>query len=226
MSRLPIRGRLTGAFAIAMVLVLVGAGLFVYLRLRVDLNDGVNAALRTRADAVVALRQRSRATLRQTGGGALAEADQSFAQLLDARGRVVDASGGAREPVLTPVQAARVAHGGTVHLERHELGIEGTVRVLARPISDPGGSAVVAVGQSLDDRNQALSGLVTSFLVGGPVAVLLASIVGYWLASTGLAPVEAMRRRAEQVSLGGGHERLPLPDAAGGCQIFCVGAYG
>jgi two-component system, OmpR family, sensor kinase len=93
-------------------------------------------------------------------------------------------------------------------------GIEGTARVQAGP-ADPGGPAgsVFAVGRSLDDRDETLSGVVASFAVGGPVAVLLASLLGYLLATAGLRPVEAMRRRAGEVSLSRAGERLPLPAA-------------
>jgi two-component system, OmpR family, sensor kinase len=45
------------------------------------------------------------------------------------------------------------------------------------------------------------------------VAVLLASVFGYLLASAGLRPVEAMRRRAREISLEQPGERLPLPAA-------------
>ncbi len=69
------------------------------------------------------------------------------------------------------------------------------------------------VGQSLDDRDETLAGLVTSFAVGGPIAVLIASLVGYALAAAGLRPIEAMRRRAGEISLGDDDDRLPLPAA-------------
>ena len=72
---------------------------------------------------------------------------------------------------------------------------------------------VVVAGQSLDDRDETLAGVVTSFAIGGPIAVALASLLGYGLATAGLRPVEAMRRRARQVSLASGDERLPLPKA-------------
>jgi signal transduction histidine kinase len=75
------------------------------------------------------------------------------------------------------------------------------------------GGSVVAVGQSLQDRDDTLSNVVASFAIGGPIAVILASLLGYALASAGLRPVEAMRRRAQEVSLAGGDERLPLPAA-------------
>ncbi|HEY3020730.1 MAG TPA: ATP-binding protein, partial [Solirubrobacteraceae bacterium] len=72
---------------------------------------------------------------------------------------------------------------------------------------------VVVAGASLHDRDEALAGLVRSFLIGGPTAVLLASGIGYLLATAGLAPVEAMRRRAKRISLTRGGDRLPLPVA-------------
>jgi len=64
-----------------------------------------------------------------------------------------------------------------------------------------------------DDRDDVLTGLITTFLVAGPVAVLLASMLGYLLAGVALKPVEAMRARAAEVSLAAGGERLPLPAA-------------
>jgi two-component system OmpR family sensor kinase len=69
------------------------------------------------------------------------------------------------------------------------------------------------VGTSLEDRDETLSGLVRAFVIGGGAALLAASLIGWLLASAGLRPVEAMRRRAERVSLERGDERLPLPSA-------------
>jgi two-component system OmpR family sensor kinase len=202
MSRLPIRVRLTIAFALAMVLVLAGAGLFVYLRLKSDLDESLNTGLHTRAAAVAAAGS--------AAAGAPGDAEEGFAQLLDVNGRVVDASGGARGAVLTQAELERAAHGSRIEPERTVPGIEGAARVLAQPQPDGG---VVVVGQSLDDRDETLSGLVASFAVGGPIAVVVASLLGYVLAAAGLAPVEAMRRRAQEVSLGGQEEQLPLPAA-------------
>ena len=209
MSRLPLRARLTAAFALAMVLVLAGAGLFVYLRLKADLDESVDEGLRARADAV---------TARAGGAGPLppqpgTEPEEGFAQLVTPEGRVLGATGGARGPALAPAELRR-ATDGPVLLERRIRGIEGTARVLARPLPDGARAApVVAVGQSLEDRDETLSGLIASFAVGGPLAVLVASLVGYGLATAGLAPVEAMRRRAAEVSFSRDDEGLPLPPA-------------
>jgi two-component system, OmpR family, sensor kinase len=176
MSRVPIRIRLTIAFAAAMLLVLAAAGVFVYAWVRADLDESLTETLQTRA-AVVA-----------RSGAAAGAADDGFAQVLAPDGRVLEAAGGARGPV-EPVSG-----------DRRVPGIDGTARVLA--------SGRVVVGQSLDDRDEVLAGLIAAFAIGGPLAVALASLLGYALAGAGLRPVEAMRRRAAA-----GDERLPLPRA-------------
>ena len=212
MSRLPIRARLTVAFAGAMVLVLLGAALFVFLRLRADLDETVNAGLSVRADAVAALAERSTFVLDEGGPGATEDPEDGFAQVVAPDGHVIDSVGGASGPVLDPAetQQARDSH---LLIERSVQGVEGTARILARPASNVPGGPIVVVGQSLEDRDETLAGVVASFGIGGPLAVLLASVIGYGLATAGLAPVEAMRRRAADVSLSRGEERLPLPAA-------------
>jgi two-component system, OmpR family, sensor kinase len=203
MSRLPIRVRLTIAFALAMVLVLAAAGLFVYLRLKADLDESVAAGLDARAAAVAAAGS--------AAAGAAEDPEEGFAQLLGPGGRVLEATGGGRDPVLTEGEVRRAEAGERVVVERDVPGIEGSARVLAQPAGQ--GGDVVVVGQSLDDRDETLSGLVASFAIGGPIAVVVASLLGYALAAAGLAPVDAMRRRAQEVSLAGDEERLPLPAA-------------
>jgi signal transduction histidine kinase len=209
MKRLPIRVRLTAAFALATLLVLVGAGLFIYLRLRADLDEGVDANLHTRAAAVVAAARGPRFPSAGAGGG---QPEESFTAVLGPGGRVLDETPGVREQVLSADELRR-AMRGPVMFERPIAGLEGTTRVLARPIARRSAASVVVVGQSLDDRDVALSGLVTSFAIGGFLAILVASAAGYALASAALTPVEAMRRRAAEVSLTGDEERLPLPAA-------------
>ena len=187
MSRLPIRVRLTVAFAAAMALVLAAAGLFVYAWVRADRDESVDDALEARAAAV----ERSGAA-----AGLAGDDEDGFALVVARDGRVLEAAGGARGAV-EPVSG-----------ERRVPGIDGTARVLVRPARSAGDDVLVVVGQSLEDRDEALSGLVAAFAVGGPLAVALASLLGYVLAGSAMRPVEAMRRRAAA-----GDEQLPLPAA-------------
>jgi two-component system, OmpR family, sensor kinase len=188
-SRVPIRLRLTAAFAAAMVLVLAAAALFIYVRLRAELDESIASDLSARAAAVA----RSGAD-----AGVPGDPEDGFAQVLAGDGRVIDAAGGARGPVVGADELGRI--------DRPVDGVDGTTRILVAP----DGERAIVVGQSLEDRDEVLADLLGVFAVGGPVAVLLASLLGYALAGAGLAPVEAMRRRAAELQL---TERLPLPAA-------------
>ncbi len=86
------------------------------------------------------------------------------------------------------------------------------MRVLAVPVTTEDGRLVVVVGSSLGDRDEALDGLARLLLIGGPVALLLASLAGYWMTAAALRPVDAMRGRAAEISSDPG-ERLPVPEA-------------
>lgn len=206
-GRLPIRVRLTAAFAATMLAMLTGAALFVYLRLRADLDDAVNARLLARAQALSSTSPDS-----LLSGVVLEDHEESFVQVLTVDGAVLNTVGKARSAALSPAQS-RTAAGRSLLVEGHVEGIDGVARMLARPHAGRHGPVVLLAGQSLNDRNEALSGVVTSFAGGGAVAVLLASMTGYLLARAGLAPVEAIRRRALQVSLAAADEGLPLPVA-------------
>ena len=200
--------RLTAAFAVAMTLVLVGTALFAYTRLSSSLDETIETSLRSRSDDVAALVRRSGADLGGTGGRRLIESEEGFVQVLTAGGRY--AGGTPRAPALRPDEARRAA-SEPITVDRTVPGIEGTARILARPAE--GEPLVVVTGASLQDRNESLSTLAKSFLIGGPIAVLVASGIGYLLATAGFRPVEEIRRRAARISLAQTGERLPLPDA-------------
>ena len=204
MSRLSTRARLTAAFAAATLLMLVGAAWFVYARLRADLDDRIDALLEARSAAAGTL-----ALGVGLGGVAIEDPEESFVQLLDAGGSLLDHAGGGR----TAAVGGAVISGATVHgaLDEADLaGIDGRARLLVRRLDD---GHVLVVGESLRDRDEALGSVVDSFAVGGAAALLLAALVGWLLARAGLRPVEAMRRCAAAISLQQAGEGLPLPAA-------------
>jgi signal transduction histidine kinase len=212
MSRVPIRLRLTAAFAVAMTVVLAVIGLFIYVRLQSDLDHTIDKGLRSRADDVAALVAQADSGLSQGGSSRLTRSGESFAQILRLNGTVYDSTPEASQAALAPSEIRNLS-SATIFSARQVSGIEGEARLLAAPVTAQGKHLVVVVGTSVDERTNALEGLLRAFLFGGPIAVLLASGAGYLLASLGLGPVEAMRRRAETVKLGHGGEPLPLPRA-------------
>lgn len=207
MSRLPILVKLTAAFAAATLLTLAAAAVFVYLRLRADLDDRVSANLRARsAAAAIAF---SNGT--DIGSVAVEDPEESFAQVLSTEG-VLETAGHQVGAAITPEEVTEALRQNLV-IERSLPGIDGNARILAVRQESGDGPVVIAIGQSLRDRDEALSSVVTSFLVGGIGALLAASVAGYALARSGLAPVEAMRARANEISASDDLEGLPLPVA-------------
>ena len=216
LAHVPIRLRLTLVFAVAMAVVLAAMGLFLYLRLGVALDRTIEQSLRSRADDVVALIQETNSGLKETQPTQLAEQGQGFAQVVDPSGVVVDSTTAlVGRSLLSDAQLAR-ATGATVMVDRAPFpGSDDPIRLLATPVmtEDKPRLLVVVVGASLEERADALESLRRQLYVGGPIALLLSSLVAYTLAAAALRPVESMRREAEAVSAAEPGRRLPLPPA-------------
>ncbi len=212
MSRLPIRIRLTAAFALAMAVLLTVSGLVIYLRLASSLDRTLDAGLRSRADDVAALVRQSSRGLAETPEATLVEADESFAQVVRADGRIVDSSPQLqRRAVLSRPELARARRAPLFLDGRLVPGSDERVRLLAAPVTARGERLVIVVGSSREPRDEALSSLRTQLVLGIPVALLLASLLGYVLTGSALRPVESMRRRAEEIGEGASGQRLPVP---------------
>lgn len=210
MSRLPVRWRLTLAFAAVMACVLAATGLFVSQRIEANLDSALNASLHAQASGLAALAQQSDTGLAEARHIRVGSDHLQLAQLIGAHGRVIDATAGApRRSLLAPSALARGRDGG-VMVNRTLPGGQ-PVRLLAVPISAQGQQLVAVVGQSLDQRNRAIGDLTNVLLIGGPLALLLSSLAGYVLAGAALRPVEAMRRRERAFIADASHElRSPL----------------
>ena len=211
MSRIPIRLRVTLAFALASAVVLAALGWFVYARFDAELSDQLDQSLRTHGDDIAAL----------VANGDLARnskllgREESFAQVLTPDGRIYASTPQlGNEPQLTRPEAARASQASFIVTRDQVRSIDGEARLLSRPAEGPeGGRYVVVAAASLDDRNDSLASLGTILLIGGPVALLLASLAGYVVSGRALSPVEAMRRRAAAISAAEPEQRLPVPEA-------------
>ena len=199
-----------------MALVLAATGAFLYLRLSSSLDVGITEGLEARAAEIAALlAQGGESGLGEGPGTRFIDQDERFVQVLDSKGGIVDATPRVgRRPLVGPDALARAATGGAFSFERSDVpGIEGRARLLALPIDSPDGRLVLLVGASLEERDEAVRGLLRLLLVGGPAALLLASILGYALASAALRPVESMRVEAATISAAEPGRRLSLPQA-------------
>jgi heavy metal sensor kinase len=209
-SRIPIRLRVTLAFAVVSAVVLAALGYFVYARFDSELSEQIDQSLRSHGDDIAALVARNDLS-QQTS---LLGREESFAQVLTTGGQIYATTDQlANHPQLTPAEAARAAETSFIVTRSHVRSITGQARLLARPAQARGRTFVVVVAASLDDRNESLRNLRTLLFIGGPVALLLASLAGYAVSGRALRPVEAMRRRAAAISAAEPEQRLPLPEA-------------
>jgi two-component system, OmpR family, sensor kinase len=201
---LPLRWRLTLGFAAGMALVLVALGVFVHARLRADLTESIDEGLLSQAQFVTTAAERGEPL---SSNGAIVDADDALAQVVDASGDVVGfASPLASDPFLTP--GALDAVHGEAFSETWAPSVALPVRVLAVP--RPDGSFVV-VARTLDDRNEALTRLARQLLIGGTAALALSTALGWALSGAALRPVERLRREADAISLSEPERRLSVP---------------
>src|SRR5205823_10496087 len=92
-------------------------------------------------------------------------------------------------------------------------GLDEPARLLATPVARGGRRLVLVVGATRENRAETLSSLRTALLIAGPIALLVATGLGYLLAGAGLRAVDAMRRRASEISADRPGERLPVSPA-------------
>jgi len=221
-NRLPVRIRVTLAFTLVMAALLLVVGQYVNLRLEGLLNDTVDRGLRNRASDVTALIHEDDPSLRAAGRSPLTERGENLAQILDLRGRILDATPSARAaPLLSSAQIADAAHG-TLLVDRQAAGDENgdededeRIRVLATPSTVASGPVLVVVASSLEPTEEALHDLRRQLQLGGVFVLLVAAVAGYFAAAGALRPVESMRRRAREIGrtdrTDRARQRLPVP---------------
>lgn len=207
-SRIPLRLRVALAFALTTAVALVGLGAFVYYRVQDTLEKQLNETIGGHMESVLARPVDERqAAVRQVGG-------DSFAQVLTSTGGLVAMS----DHVVGELVPARVLpdeDGEEVVLNRRvslldedEQDEEPAILLLRRE-----GDLVLVMGTSREDADDALDEVRTQLLIGGPLALLFAGLLGYLVAGTALRPIERMRARAASISSESRGDRLPLPEA-------------
>jgi two-component system, OmpR family, sensor kinase len=208
--RLPLRTRVTLAFAAGSAVVLAALGAFLYLRVSADLLNQVDLNLRSRAQVVLGAVRANDPSLVHASHGRLIDPDEAFAQVLRADGTIIDSSRSlARGAFVDPslLHAMTGAMSMTIPVPHDD-----PARILVVPVTSGSARAYVVVGATLGDRNDAVDRLFLALVIGGPLALALASLIGWFAAGVALRPVERMRREAEAISLAEPSRRLPIPD--------------
>src|SRR4051794_13677921 len=155
LRRLPLRLRVTAAFALVTAVVLAATGLFLYSRLGRDLDRTLDSGLRARVGDIRALAREADGHITQGGRSLLIKKGERLAQILDPSGRVLDATPEVTFPLLDGDELQR-ARRRRFFLERGRLPvIREPARLFAAPIAPHGRHLIVVVGTSLEARRDA-----------------------------------------------------------------------
>ena len=169
-SSIPIRVRLTIAFAAAMVCVIGAMAVLVYVRVGGALMTSVDQTLRAQATEALAHAHDEHGLVDPDAASGV-----TLAQVVNATGSPIKSSQPGLLPLLDRRTAAASAHGETLFRSVSLQRPRGEWRVLAEPA--PSGGAIV-VARSLAERDEALHRIFRELLIAGPLGVLLASLAG------------------------------------------------
>lgn len=204
--RLPIRARITAAFAAVMLLLLIAIAVLAYVSMSAALLDEIDSGLRFRANEV--------AETAQTGVAEqpdlrLQEPREAFEQVLSGNGSVVRRTEGFDAPLLSARELAEVT--GPRFFQRTVPGVADDARLLAVPLASPGAAQFLVVGTSMADRTDALRHLATVLLLGGPAGVAVACLAAWIVAGWALKPMDRMQQQAAAITTSGIDRRMPVP---------------
>ena len=191
-ARIPIRLRLTLAFAAAMAIVLAVLGFLLYTRMESALDGAVNRNLRSRAEDVAAL-------ARHGGTGlpaGLSGTGRTFTQVVDQDANVIASTADLHQSLLSETDVTR-AREGAFSVDRLVPGGDEVARLLVMPVDVGGLRRYVVVGESLEAKGDALENLLTLLLIGGPLLLVLGSVGAYALAGRALRPVNELLGQVE-----------------------------
>ncbi|MBA2716861.1 MAG: HAMP domain-containing protein [Propionibacteriales bacterium] len=210
LSGLSLRVRLVAGFAATMLVVLTGAGSFVYWRVQFALDRELNSEL---ADTSNRLASQVTPSGRLRDEAALLSGERY--QVVDSDGRVMSGSpSGPAQPLLDPNEV-RAAITEPVYRDIGEFlpGSSQALRAYATALDSaaPGQAAVLIVAAERKQRDEALRELLGQLLLAGLVTLLVTAVVGERLAKASLKPVERYRRQAAEITGGATGIRLDVP---------------
>ena len=183
MNRLPIRWKLTLAFALALTTVLTAVGIFLHFQLSTDVDREIERDLRTRAAQLSGLLMRESISALPTAAAEQLEPDETIAQILTPTGGVVAATAYADVRLLTAEQLRDAAVGELFVDRPGDAQLDESLRIFAMPVHARGENFVVVVTDSLDERAQTLASTLGVEIIGLAAALdrlMRCGLLGVW----------------------------------------------
>ena len=188
-----------GAFAIA-----------IYFYLSRGLLAAIDTSLWNQAERIALAAGHPSSNEEPSQPGVLMLAPQ-FVSIVDKEGEVTDAildAEGHQVPLI-PASLERAAATSRAQFDEVSLSPAEHARIITWPSRDEDGEPFfVVVGQSLKDLERAQKQMLVLLAVSNPIALVLASLGGLWIANKALRPVDRLTRAAERIGRGNLSERV------------------
>jgi heavy metal sensor kinase len=207
---LSIRAKLTLWYLGIAAAVLTAFAVALYFYLSRGLLTAIDTSLHNQAERIARAVAHPLEIDEPNQSGALLLAPQ-FVSVIDKNGEVSDQildRAGQQVPV---IQSSLDRAGSEWQPQYDEVSIAPgeSARVITWPARDEEGELFfVVVGQSLKELHQAQRQLLVLLAVSNPIALLLASVGGLWIANKALKPVDRLTRAAEHIGRGNLSERV------------------
>ena len=190
-----LRTRIAAAAGVAVALAVIAVAIAVYLGVRGELRDEVDASLHERADAVAGFARQGGQQLadvpREPFGG-----PEGYIQLVRPDGRLLRRPA-AGDALPLDERAHAIARGGSGE-ELVDTSVAGLhLRVLTRGLGDAG---AIQVARPLDEVDRQLDRILLLLLFVGAAGVALGVGMGAIVARTALAPIASFTRRTEELA--------------------------
>jgi len=207
---LSIRAKLTLWYLSLAALALLVFAVAIYISFSRGLLNTIDASLNNHAERIAQAVGHPSATEEASQPGVLILVPQ-FVSVLNKDGKISDQildSEGHEVPI-TESALERVAKNWKPEYDEVALSETEHARTITWPARDEDGELFfVVVGQSLKDVERAQRQLLILLAIANPIALLLASLGGLWLANKAVRPVDRLTRAAERIGRGNLKERV------------------
>ena len=214
-----IRARLTLWYMVILAVTLAIFSGGVYLALQASVYRSLDDSIQSRISIirVLSIEDGDLAPAGLTIPGDPREGEE-FARVYDANGQLIFDNSGEEHRPSTDANAVQEALAGNRTTRRAAAG-DGSLRVITAPIrTDSGVVGAVEVGLSDEDARETLTALLVIIAIAYPLALVVTSGGGVFLAGRALAPIDSVTRMARQIGAEDLSQRLALdlPDDEAG----------
>jgi signal transduction histidine kinase len=205
-QRLTLRMRMVLAAAVAVIVVVAVGGALTLFLARSFLIEAADELGEARAD------QLAEQAIDRSLPAQVEKADDVEAAVQVVRGgKVVSATVNATTRASIPLDEMSPGTENVIAFESLDINDDGPFRVLARGIQTPDGPTTIFVVVDVEDINEVTGALATAETVSLVVLTVALGIVLWVIVGRTLTPVEAIRRRAEDITGSRLQQRVPEP---------------